>query len=81
MRFIWPDQLWLAMLLPLLVLLYTWLLRRRKKSVLRMSSLALVKQALGPRPGWRRHVPPALLLAAIASLVVAGARPAAIVTL
>src|SRR5690242_21757549 len=32
-------------------------------------------------PGWRRHVPPALLLAALAAMILAVARPAALVTL
>ena len=63
--FLWPDLLWLLALLPVLVLLYVWLLRRRKKSTLRFASLALVKQAVGKGPGWRRHVPPALLLLAV----------------
>lgn len=81
MRFIWPEQLWLALLLPLLVFLYVWLLRRRKKTVLRFASLAIVKQAIGKSIGWRRHLPPALLLAAFGSLIVARARPAAVITL
>jgi Ca-activated chloride channel family protein len=79
--FLWPEQLWLALLLPLLVLMYLWLTLRRKKVVLRFASLALVKQALGGSSGWRRHIPPLLLLVAFGSLVVAAARPVALVTL
>jgi Ca-activated chloride channel homolog len=81
MKFLWPEMLWMALLLPMLVLLYVWLLSRRKKAVLRYASLALVKEALGKAAGWRRHVPAALLLAAFAALVIAGARPMAVVTL
>ncbi|HEV7913243.1 MAG TPA: VWA domain-containing protein, partial [Albitalea sp.] len=81
MTFVWPDLLWLLALLPALVLLYLWLLYRRKKNTVRYASLALVKQAAGRGPGWRRHVPPALLLLAIATLLIASARPVAIVTL
>jgi Ca-activated chloride channel homolog len=81
MNFIWPHLLWLLVAVPLLVLLYLWLLRRRKKVTLRFASVALVKQAMGKGPGWRRHVPPALLLAAITVLLVAAARPTAIVKL
>jgi len=81
MTFIWPTMLWGLLALPLLVGAYVWLLRRRKKSALRYASLGLVKEALGRRGAWRRHVPPALLLAAIASLLLAVARPAAIVSL
>ena len=81
MNFIWPHLLWLLLAIPLLVLLYLWLLRRRKKVTLRFASVALVKQAMGKGPGWRRHVPPALLLAAITVLLVAAARPTAVVKL
>ena len=75
MNFIWPQLLWLLLAVPLLVLLYLWLLRRKKKVTLRFASVALVKQAMGKGPGWRRHVPPALLLTAITVLLVAAARP------
>lgn len=81
MNFVWPHLLWLLLLVPLLVLLYLWLLRKRKKSTLRFASLAIVKQAQGGGPGWRRHVPPALLLLALSALIVATARPLAVVTL
>jgi Ca-activated chloride channel homolog len=81
MTFIWPGMLWGLLALPLLVGAYVWLLRRRKKTALRYASLGLVKEALGRRGAWRRHVPPALLLAAVASLLLAVARPAAIISL
>jgi Ca-activated chloride channel homolog len=81
MNFLWPDLLWLLLLLPALVGAYLWLLYRRKKNTLRYASLALVKQAMGKGPGWRRHVPPLLLLLAIATLLVATARPTAVITL
>jgi Ca-activated chloride channel family protein len=81
MKFVWPELLWLALMLPLVVLLYVWLLHRRKKAVVRYASLALVKSALGRNMGWRRHVPPTLLLAAFAALIVAAARPMAVMTL
>jgi Ca-activated chloride channel family protein len=81
MTFIWMDMLWLLVLVPLLIGAYVWLLRRRKKAALRYANLAIVKQAMGKGVGWRRHVPPALLLAAITVLIVAVARPAAVVEL
>ena len=81
MTFIWQDMLWLLLAVPALVLAYLWLLRRKKKTALRYANLTLVKQALGRGLGWRRHLPPALLLLAIAVLIVAVARPAAVVTL
>jgi Ca-activated chloride channel family protein len=81
MTFVWPHLLWALLAIPLLVLLYLWLLNKRKKSTLRFASLAVVKQAQGGGPGWRRHVPPALLLLALGALLVATARPMAVVTL
>lgn len=81
MSFIWPEALWLLILVPILTALYVWVLRRRKRAVVRYANLALVKAAMGHSAGWRRHVPPALMLIAIAVLIVAVARPQAVVTL
>ena len=81
MTFVWPHLLWMLLAVPLLVVLYLWLLHKRKKSTLRFASLAVVKQAQGGGPGWRRHVPPTLLLLAFGSLLIATARPMAVVTL
>ena len=81
MTFIWPTMLWSLLLLPLLVVVYLWLLRRRRRSTVRLASLAVAKAALGKGPGWRRHVPPLLLLLAIGTLLVAMARPMAVITL
>ncbi len=65
MKFFWPSLLWLLLALPLLVALYLWLLARRRKTTVRLASLTVAKLALGKGPGWRRHVPPALLFAAV----------------
>lgn len=75
MTLLWPDWLWTLLALPLLVLVYLRLLARRKKNNVRLASVAIVRQALGSGPGWRRHVPPLLLLAAVALLLFATARP------
>ncbi|MHA7599726.1 VWA domain-containing protein [Alicycliphilus sp. T452] len=81
MVFLWPTLLWLLLVLPLLVLLYLWLLRRRKAAAVPYPGLALVRQALGPGHGWRRHVPPLLFLLGLAALLVAAARPLAVLQL
>jgi Ca-activated chloride channel family protein len=81
MIFLWPEFLWLLLALPLLVLLYLWLLRRKKKTALRYASLSIVKEAMGPGQSIRRHIPPALFLLALAAMLVAAARPQAVVTL
>lgn len=81
MTFLWPELLWLLLLLPALVALYLWLLGRRRKQAVAYANLALVRQALGAGPGWRRHVPPLLFLLALAVLLVAASRPFAVVRL
>lgn len=81
MRFLWPDLLWLLLLVPALVAAYVYVLRRKKRATVRYASLMLVRDALGPRQGLRRHLPPVLFMFAIAAALVAAARPTATVTL
>jgi Ca-activated chloride channel family protein len=75
MSFVWPGALWFLAALPLLVVLYVLLLGRRKRQTLRISSLAVVREAAGRHGAWRRHVPPVLLLLALGTLALATARP------
>ena len=79
MTFLWPQYLWSMLALPLLPVLYVWLLHRRGRPALRYSNLQVLREA-SSRP-WRRHVPPALLFIACAVLLLAAARPLALVTL
>jgi Ca-activated chloride channel homolog len=81
LNFLWPNLLWLLILVPLLVLAYLWLLRRRKKLAVTYASLSLVKDAMGKSPPWRRHLPPVLFLGALALMLLAVARPTATVML
>ena len=81
MTFIWPELLWLLLLIPLLIWGYVWILRRRKRATIRYANLAMVKAAMGNAPAWRRHVPPVLMLLALTVLIIAVARPAAVLTL
>jgi len=79
--FIWPHMLWLLLTIPLLVAAYLLLLRRGRKAALRYASLNIVKEAMGSGQRLRRHVPPFLFLLAMVALLVALARPTAVVTL
>jgi Ca-activated chloride channel family protein len=81
MSFQWPTLLWLLLLLPLLVGVYLWLLKRRRRTTVRLASVSVAKLAVGKGPGWRRHVPPLLMLLAIGVLLLATARPMATITL
>jgi Ca-activated chloride channel family protein len=80
MTFLWPELLWLMLAVPLLVGFYVWLLHRKKRFAVNYASLALVKEAMRGS-SWRRHLPPAVLLLALAVMIAAIARPAATVTL
>jgi Ca-activated chloride channel family protein len=81
MTFLSPHVLWLLLALPALAALYLLLQRRRKRIALRFPDMATVRAAIGPGQRWRRHVPPALLLLALAAGILASARPTAVVTL
>jgi Ca-activated chloride channel family protein len=48
---------------------------------MRYASLAVMKEAIGKGLAWRRHLPPAILLVALAAMIAAIARPAATITL
>jgi Ca-activated chloride channel family protein len=75
-----PGLLLLLALLPALVAIRIWILRRRRPG-LRYSSLSLVRDASPGSSRIRRHLPFALLVVALGSLVVAMARPVNIVSL
>lgn len=81
MSFIWPRLLWLLLLVPMLLIGYLLLLRRRRRYALPYAGMALVREALGSSSAWRRRLPPVLLFAALALMLVAVARPAAVVVL
>ncbi|MDP1566085.1 MAG: VWA domain-containing protein, partial [Polaromonas sp.] len=67
--------------LPLLVVVYVWLLRRKKKMALRYASLSIVREAMGAGQTFRRHIPPLLFLLAMAAMLLAASRPFAVITL
>lgn len=79
MTFLWPVFLWSLLLIPVLIALYVWAQRRRQKYALQFATLSLVRQAAGKGPGFRRHVPAVLMIAAVAVLGVALGRPMAFV--
>ncbi len=81
MKFLWPEMLWLLLILPLLILLYVVMLRRRKKLALQYAGLSTIKAAMTGAQRFKRHIPPALFLLALALMLIAVARPVAVVTL
>jgi Ca-activated chloride channel family protein len=80
MVFLWPGFLFLLGLIPLLILIYIWILRRRRRYTVRYSSLALVRAALPRQSWWRRYLPFGLFLLALASLAFALGRPVVVLS-
>ena len=79
MKFIWPQMLWLLLLLPVLAGAYIWLMRRKRRASLRFANLALVRAALEGGPRWRRHAAPLLFLLSVGLMIFAVSRPTAVV--
>ena len=80
MQLLWPGFLSLLALIPLMLVTYILMLRRRRRFAVRYSSLALVREVVPRRSRLRRHLPLALFLIALGSLVITLARPVAAVT-
>jgi Ca-activated chloride channel family protein len=81
MSFLSPEYLWLLLAVPMIAGFYLLLLKKRKQAALRYANLEIVKAAIGNSLWWRRHVPPAILLAALGAMLFATARPTAVITL
>jgi Ca-activated chloride channel family protein len=81
LTFLWPALLWLAVLVPVVATAYVLMQRRRNKQALRYARLALAKSAQGAASRLRRHLPPLLMLIALALMIVAIARPASVISL
>ncbi len=62
-------------LVPLALLAYNASRRRARRYAVRFTAMPALKAAAGTAPAWRRHVPAALALAALAALVLALAKP------
>jgi Ca-activated chloride channel family protein len=80
MDFLWPSFLLLLLLIPLILAITIWILRRRRRYAVRYSSLALIQAAMPRQSRWKRYLPMALFLLALASLVVALGRPVTVVS-
>ena len=76
MTFQLPIRLWLLIGVAGLGLVYLVTASRRRAYAVRFTNLALLDSVAPKRPGWRRHLPAALLLLALAGMVGAYAQPA-----
>jgi len=79
MTFAAPALLLGLLLVPLGLVAYRIVQRRRSRYAVRFTNVDLLGNLVPRTPAWRRHVPPALYLGAIAALVLALARPSMMV--
>jgi Ca-activated chloride channel family protein len=77
MSFSWPWALLALLIVPLLPAARWWLNRRRKRTAITVSSIALIRAALPGRTSWRRRIPVYLFLAGLFVLAGGLARPQA----
>lgn len=79
MKFLWPELLWLWVLLPALAAARVWLLRRRRTQLAAawpgMFDAAAAAPTTATRSRLARHVGVLLLFAGLAMLIMAMARP------
>ncbi|MEM7286321.1 MAG: VWA domain-containing protein [Actinomycetota bacterium] len=73
--FIAPVRLWLLVGVLALAVIYVISQLRRRTYAVRFTNLDLLDKVAPTRPGWRRHLPAAGFLLALAALVVGFARP------
>ncbi len=81
MSFTWPVLLVLLVLIPLGVALDLRIARARRARIAAYGGLGLAQPAPGRTAGWRRRMPAALFLTGLTIMVVALARPQAVVSL
>jgi Ca-activated chloride channel family protein len=74
----WPGLLWTLVLVPVALAAYLLAQRRRSRYTVRFTNLDLLANVVSAKPGWRRHVPPAFYLLALAALLISLARPQAL---
>ncbi|MDI6101375.1 VWA domain-containing protein [Actinoplanes sp. NEAU-A12] len=73
----WPWALTALLAVPLLLTARWWFNRRRKRTAVTVSSIALIRAALPGRTAWRRRVPVWLFLAGLVALAGGVTRPQA----
>jgi len=76
-----PWRLVLLAVVPALIFAYWWMLRRRSERAARLASEGLVPTSPSRRLRWRRHLPFALFVTAIALVAFSLTRPTMTITL
>mgnify|MGYP001259523760 CR=1 FL=1 len=81
MTFLWPTMLFSLLAVPVVVLLYLRVQRRRRVLSKTFESFGKPPTTRARGPGFRRHIPPLLFLVSLVILLVALARPQAEISL
>jgi Ca-activated chloride channel homolog len=79
LSFHWPLALLALLIVPLLVAGYVYRERRRVEAARRFGNPELMPNLVAESPGWRRHLPLAILLLGLTAMLVGVARPHATV--
>jgi Ca-activated chloride channel family protein len=75
MSLAWPWALAALLAVPLLFLVRWWMLRRRKRIAVRVTSIALIRAALPGSTSWRRRIPVILFATGLVLLGLGTTRP------
>jgi Ca-activated chloride channel homolog len=75
MSFASPELLLGLLIVPVALIGYLLIQRRRSRYAVRFTNVDLLANIAPRTPSWRRHLPPVLYLAAIAALAIGLARP------
>ena len=78
MSFASPELLLVLLLVPIALIGYLFVQRRRSRYAVRFTNVDLLSNLVPRSPGWRRHLPPVLYLAAISALAIGLARPSVV---
>ena len=78
MSFASPELLLGLLLVPVALIGYLFIQRRRSRYAVRFTNVDLLSNLVPRSPGWRRHLPPVLYLAAISALAIGLARPSVV---
>lgn len=81
LSFTWPLMLWLLLVVPLLVLAYARLMARQRRAARQLAKLAAVDGLVAAAPRGNSHLTALLLLLAIVLMIIAVARPQAVMVL
>src|SRR5262249_51460252 len=73
--FDYPVPLLALAFVPLSALIYAAAQRRRRRFAVRFTNMDLLADVVTETPSWRRHIPPALFMLALAALAISIARP------